>query len=344
MIRVLCLHNARHRASYRYRVGQFLPYWREYGIDMEAICISGREYISVLKYFFRFQHYDFILLQKKILPTLLIKRIAKKSRLVYDFDDAIYCKESFQLQSCKPVRTSTIRKLTCILQQASHVFAGSGELVSYAAQFAASVHLVPTALEQQISEAVVLPHSEQVTIGWIGNNVNLFYLSIIDEALLIMQQQYPSVRFAVMCANPPEGFKTQWEFTPWSSATEKSWLQSIDIGIMPLTDDGWSRGKCAFKLLQYMAMAKPVVASDVGANTTAVSNSVNGYLAKTSEEWIQALERLITDRERRNAMGRESLRIFTEQFERRRIQKKIADILHDPEEVAADKSTIPGQS
>lgn len=311
---------------------------------MEAVCISGKEYINILKYFFRFQQYDFILLQKKILPALFTKRIAKKSRLIYDFDDAIYIKESWDPEAGKPVSGRTIRKLNGILSRAALVFAGSEELVSYAKQFSQHVHLVPTALEKQLSEPLALPGSDRVTIGWIGNDVNLFYLSMIDDALFLLQEKYPKLRFAVMCANPPVGLKTRWKFTPWSSAEEKKWLQSIDIGIMPLSDDEWTRGKCAFKLLQYMAVARPVVASDVGANRSTIIDNVNGYLVKNPEEWSGALERLITDARRRLTMGRESFRIFSEAFERSRIQKKIADILHDPERGTTDKSKVPGLS
>ncbi len=329
MLKVLCFHNATSRASYRYRVGQFLPYWKEHNIDMHAVSISGRQYSNILKYLFKLHQYDYILLQKKIIPRALIKFIAKQSKLVYDFDDALYAKESGELQKNSAVSGNTITKLHYILKNSSVVFAGSNELLHYAETFNSHAFLIPTGLEQQLPQPVTTPCSDHITIGWIGNDVNLFYLSMIDEATSFLQQKYPQLRFSVMCANPPENLKTVWDFNKWSTSSEKSWLQSIDIGIMPLTDDPWSRGKCAFKLLQYMACGKPVVASDVGANRTTVSHTINGYLTNSSEEWISALEQLILDREKRVSMGRESLRIFMENFERGRIQQKIAYILHD---------------
>ncbi len=327
MIKILCFHNATHRASYRYRVGQFLPFWSNYTIEMQAVCISGKQYLNLLKFLFSFNRYDYILLQKKIVPRLLIGIMTKQTKLIYDFDDALYTRESQELEQNKPPSRRTIKKLNYILKKSTLVFAGSSELAHYAGAYNYNVHIIPTALDKQVAEPMIPPHSDCITIGWIGNDVNLFYLSIIDDATLFLQQKYPCVRFSLLCGNPPKGLVTNWHFTKWSSVTEKSWLQSIDIGIMPLTDDPWSRGKCAFKLLQYMAHGKPVVASDVGANKTTVSHCVNGYLVKTKEEWISALERLILDREKRIRMGQESLKIFVGQFERSRIQQKIADIL-----------------
>jgi glycosyltransferase involved in cell wall biosynthesis len=327
MIKILCLHNAKHRASYRYRVGQFLPYWADFNIEMQAVCISGKNYLNILRYLFIFQQYDYILLQKKIIPGILIKMIAMQSKLIYDIDDALYTRESQELMQNKPPSNHTVNKLNYILKKSALVFAGSPELAGYARAFNDNVHLIPTGLNSPLSELPLPPESDHITIGWIGNNVNLFYLSLIDDATLYIQQKYPGVRFSLLCGKPPDELQTSWHFTQWSSSKEQSWLQSIDIGIMPLTDDPWSRGKCAFKLLQYMAHGKPVVASDVGANKTTVSHTINGYLASTTEEWIVALEQLIVDRQMRIRMGRESLKIFTEQFERSRIQQKIADIL-----------------
>jgi len=328
MIKILCFHNATHRPSYRYRVAQFLPYWSDYSIEMETVCISGNEYINLFRHLFTLHKYDYVVLQKKIIPRLLINIIAKKSKLIYDFDDALYSRESRELEQGRSPSHRTIKKLNHILKKSGLVFAGSPELALYSKKYNKNVHIIPTALGQQELQSARPLESGRITIGWIGNDVNLFYLLAIDNATLFLQQKYPDLRFSLLCGNAPQELKTRWDFVPWSQKAESEWLHSIDIGIMPLTDDPWSRGKCAFKLLQYMACGKPVVASDVGANNTTVSDSINGYLVRTTEEWIEALELLILDREKRIRMGQESLKIFKEQFERSRIQRKIADIVH----------------
>jgi len=339
MIKILCFHNATNRASFRYRVEQFLPYWSDKNIEMQTVCISGIEYVNLLRLLFTLHKYDYVLLQKKIIPRVLINIITKQAKLIYDFDDALYSRESRELEQGKASPHGTIKKLNHILKKSTFVFAGSPELARYSENFNNNVHIIPTALEKQQAKTTLPPQSSCVTIGWIGNDVNLFYLSTIDDATLFLQQKYPAIRFSLLCGNPPQGLKTLWDFVPWSQETETEWLHSIDIGIMPLTDDAWSRGKCAFKLLQYMACEKPLVASDVGANKTAVSDSVNGYLTRTTEEWIDALELLILNREKRIRMGQESLKIFMEQFERSRIQQKITDILFSSANNRSEKTS-----
>lgn len=127
----------------------------------------------------------------------------------------------------------------------------------------------------------------------------------------------------------PEGLKTRWEFVQWSKEAEENWLHSVDIGLMPLEDDEWSRGKCAFKLLQYMAHGKPVVASAVGANLNAVIHGTSGFLAPSVPEWAQALETLVSNPDKRRAMGKESLKHFLSTYERQQVQEKMATLLHN---------------
>ncbi len=328
MIRILCLHNAKERPSYRYRIGIFLPFWRDYGIDMQTLCISGPGFLNIFRFLSRLKSYDYVLLQKKIIPKAITSFITRRTRLVYDFDDALYTRESGKNDVRKKKRRHIVDNLDFILKHASLVFAGSGELADYANALNGSVYLVPTGLAVHIPEPSPPAEKEKITIGWIGSNINLFYLRIIDEVLYRIQKKYPETRFSLMSGKRPESLKTDWEFATWSPDTEIRWLQTIDIGIMPLANDPWSRGKCAFKLLQYMSFGKPVVASNVGANREAVSNGVNGFLANTDAEWMDAIERLVLDRSLRISMGKESYKIFCERFERSRIQQQIADIIH----------------
>ncbi len=328
IVKILCFHKAEKRASYRYRVAQFLPHWTNYHINVEPICISGKQFFSIFKFLFILHKYDAVLLQRSILPKVLIKIITRRSKVIFDFDDALYTRESHDINHKKELSKHTIKKLNYTLKKSTLIFAGSNDLVDYAKQYNSSVHLIPTAYGKQIAAPVRPILFGEIKIGWIGNNANLSYLPIIDEATHYLQLKYPAVTFSIMCDRPPEGLKTIWHLTEWSSAAENNWLQSIDIGIMPLSDDRWSRGKCAFKLIQYMAHGKPVVASNVGANKSTVSHTINGYLAGNSEEWISGLEQLILNRDVRINMGMESLNIFTEQFERSYIQLKMANILH----------------
>jgi glycosyltransferase involved in cell wall biosynthesis len=332
MINILCLHSSTSLASYRYRVEQFMSFWKEYGIEVDLVSLSGKGYPEKLKLALSAARYDYVWLQKKVLSPIFINIIASRSRLVFDYDDAIYSAGSHTSGYVKPSHAGsnqTIRRLQHVLKRSVLVFAGSTELVEYSRRFNPSgVHLVPTALGMPEWNPKPRNPADPVTIGWIGITSNIPYLDLVDEAASRIQVLYPNVVFSLMSGEPAEGLKTRWTFVPWSKETEQSWLQSIDIGIMPLTDDEWSRGKCAFKLLQYMSYAKPVVASPVGANLDAVIQGKSGYLASTAEEWFDAFESLITNPEMRHIMGEESLTLFQGDYERKIVQGKIAGLLH----------------
>lgn len=332
-MKILCLHIAENQASYRYRVKQFLAHWPEYGIEMHTLNIVGKNYVEKIAVALESRKYDYVWLQRKPLAPFLVNIIAKRSRLLYDFDDALYTRQTGhegKLRDKHPGSKAMVQRIDHILKKASLIFAGSEALAAYAGKHnPAAVSLVPTAYPAQTLAPEHQPMSAKpVTIGWIGGNGTMPYLRLVDAALYAVQGRHPDVAISIMSGKPPEGLQANIQFTPWSQDTENIWLKSIDIGIMPLEDDEWSRGKCAFKLLQYMSCGKPVVASAVGANFRAVIDGRSGFLASSSEEWERAFESLISSPELRMAMGEESLKHFLATYERQRIQERMASILH----------------
>ncbi|NTW53025.1 MAG: glycosyltransferase family 4 protein [Chlorobiaceae bacterium] len=332
MIKILCLHISPRRPSYRYRVKQFLPYWPEYGISLDPVCISGKETINLFRYMLRYKEYDYVWIQRKALPVVILKFISLCTRVIYDFDDAVYARECMTTETINPQNRGKIGRFHYTLKKSAMVLAGNATLKSYADRFNPVVHIIPTSLDIPAVQNGQAPESDVVTIGWIGVNSNLFFLWLIDQATRHIQEKYPNVRFSVMSGKKPEELKTEWELSEWSSENEKTWLSSIDIGVMPLTDDDWSRGKCAFKLLQYMAYGKPVVASDVGANRDVVSDGLNGFLVDDLSEWTQALEKLITQHGLRHSMGENGKAIFEKGYKRELVQRQIAGLIQDDHE------------
>lgn len=331
MIRVLCLHIAEEQASYCYRVLQFLPYWHLYGIEVSCVCIVGKNYFEKLVLALKSSQYDYVWLQRKPLSPLLIDLIARRSRLIYDYDDALYVRQSGWVGHLKSTHAGSgqmVARINHILRHSSLVFAGSDSLYRYASRFNPErVHLVPTAYSGPALLSIQRDCRTEVTIGWIGGNENMEYLRLVDEATVELEHRFPFVRFSIMSGRPVEGMRTSWHFVPWSHDAEQEWLCSIDIGIMPLADDEWSRGKCAFKLLQYMAYGKPVVASSVGENCRAVIHGRTGYLASISAEWLEYLSKLVVDGERRARFGAEGRQLFLTRYERKIIQDSIAGLL-----------------
>ncbi|MBX7144870.1 MAG: glycosyltransferase family 4 protein [Oligoflexia bacterium] len=239
-------------------------------------------------------------------------RARGRLRVVFDVDDAIFCNK----QGLASV--SAERKLAYILSGCRSVITGNKFLQQY---FGA---LVPNECQLQVIPTVVdtergyrkgnlkIDKSEMtairgaprpLTIGWTGLSSNLRELSAIAGVLARLKARYGIRVLLISNAAPLEPELQGFELVRWSQRHELEQLGQIDIGIMPLADTVWSRGKCGFKLIQYMALGLPVVASPVGVNTEIVQDGKNGFLASTPEQWEVALERLIQSPQLRQELG-----------------------------------------
>lgn len=254
--------------------------------------------------------YDCIFIHREVTPLgppifeWLITR-SHKRKVIYDFDDAIWMtdrsNESWMLRTIK-----WRSKVKSICRWSDKVSCGNDYLVSYARQFNNSVFYNPTTVDTDTSHNPEL-HAEQnsdfVTIGWTGSHSTLKYITQIERVLQRIEQQFPRMRFLVIADKPALLNLKSLQFIPWSLQTEISDLYKIDIGIMPLPDDEWSKGKCGFKAIQFMSLKIPVVTSPVGVNSTIVDHGMNGFLAASEDEWVNFLFQLINDKQQRIAFG-----------------------------------------
>jgi glycosyltransferase involved in cell wall biosynthesis len=184
------------------------------------------------------------------------------------------------------------------------VVAGNDVLAAAAiAARARRIVILPTALDVSIYRTTTATQDDPPTIAWVGNPENLAYLEILRPALVRLSARHPTLRLRVICSEFPDWPDVRIEAVRWSPTAEIAALAGSHIGVMPLTDDEWARGKCAFKLLQYMAASLPCVASPVGANSEAVIDGVTGFHARDASEWEEALERLIGSAELRARLG-----------------------------------------
>lgn len=222
---------------------------------------------------------------------------------ILDFDDAIYVRKPRRLAEPAGDSWWRRRKFADTCKAVNVVAAGNDVLARAAAPYAHRVVTLPTALDTSLYRATSATQDDPPTIAWVGNPENLVYLEILRPALARLSARYPALRLRVICSKFPNWSDVHIDPVVWSPASEIAALASSHIGVMPLTDDEWSRGKCAFKLLQYMAASLPCVASPVGANTEAVLENQTGYYARTPAEWEQALERLFGSPELRLRLG-----------------------------------------
>lgn len=197
------------------------------------------------------------------------------------------------------------RKIAHVMQGAQLVIAGNDYLADYARRAgAARVEIIPTVIDLEKYSPAFVTHrsSAPFTIGWIGSPSTAKYLQTIAPALAeVCAGGNGVVRLIGSGQIHLPGVPV--EVLPWDETTEINELKQFDVGIMPLPDESWERGKCGFKLIQYMACGLPVVASPVGVNSKIVEQGVNGYLAETPAEWIQSLNALLLDVDQRKRMG-----------------------------------------
>jgi glycosyltransferase involved in cell wall biosynthesis len=224
-------------------------------------------------------------------------------RRIFDFDDAIYVRKPRHLG--EPAGDSWWRrqKFAATCRAVNVVAAGNDVLARAAAPYAHRVVTLPSAVDTSIYRATSATQADPPTIAWVGSPENLVYLEILRPALARLSQRYPTLRLRVICSKFPDWPEVRIDPVQWSPASEIAALATSHIGVMPLADDEWTRGKCAFKLLQYMAASLPCVASPVGANTEAVLEGETGYYARNAAEWEVALERLLGSAELRAALG-----------------------------------------
>lgn len=320
-MRILLLHKyGRQAASFRYRLEQYVPFLERAGHECVVSPLLDEAYLSErlrggrrnlsaagmaalrrLEVFAGIQSYDLVFLCIEVFPYLpaVFERYLNFLGIpyVFDYDDPIF--HYYDSSPSRLVRLLLANKMKQVIRGASVVFGGSPYLVEYARRENPNVELLPTVVDlsvysetKRFRDQVRSPDAPFV-VGWIGSPSTASYLRHIAGALREFCGKHPGARVVLIGAG--RGFQlpgVPLEIREWSEATEVQDLLSFDVGLMPLTDDPWSRGKCGFKLVQYMACGLPTVASPVGVNTDIVRDGVTGFLARDPSEWSAALESL----------------------------------------------------
>ena len=307
-------------ASTRYRVAQYVPGLKGEGIDLHVVPLLGNEYIKTTfggkkynakaligDYIARLAcltkqgNYDLALVQAELFPFLPGSIEARLLRIpyIYDFDDAFFLK--YRQERFQRVSFLLKDKFAPVITRAAAVLAGNHYLAAYASQLNPTTTLLPTVVDTDRYAQLPSKRDDIFTIGWIGSPSTSVYLSALALPLAQLGREGP-VRFVIVGGRCGAIDGVEVVSLPWEEATEVSLINTFDVGVMPLFDDEWARGKCAFKLIQYMACGVPVVASPVGANLDVINDSC-GLLASDSEAWLEGLRRLRDDRALRRDMG-----------------------------------------
>jgi len=308
--------------SSRYRVVQFLPFLQARGIEWDLHALHDDGYLasryagrrvsplylagrvaSRLAALAGSRRYDLVFIQKEMFPHLidLPEWILARTgiRYVVDLDDAIH----LMYEGARGWRRALRHKLPRVLAGASLVLAGNRYLESYARRFTSRVVLFPTVVDtRRFSPAPARSGADASVVGWIGTPETAPYLQALLPALAAVARETPVTLF-VIGADAPSLSGVPTRAKAWSESEEVDDLHAMDIGVMPLADDEWSKGKCALKLLQYMGAGIPAVTSPCGSAPDIVVDGESGYFARTDDEWRERIALLATSEARRRTIA-----------------------------------------
>ncbi len=226
--------------------------------------------------------------------------LALRRPLVFDFDDAIYLADTSQANAWSRGLKSTA-KVETICRLARHVVVGNEFLARHAKDWATEVTVVPSTIDTDLYQVQPRARNRVPVVGWTGSVTTVRHLVALAPALRRLAEKLEFELRVIGAKVDIEGLRVRC--LPWRAETEPADLRVLDVGVMPLPDDEWSRGKCGMKALQYMALGIPPVVSPVGVNTTIVCDGVNGFHARTEEEWVDRISRLLRDEPLRRLMG-----------------------------------------
>lgn len=329
-IAVLAIHRPFRAPNERYRWHQYSDFLTQNNISADYFYIVNEQDDKILfhsdnllmkiiiytKTFFKrwkqiknLKHYDAVLIYRELhwfslFTKLFLKIIRRKTpKIIFDFDDAIWLAGADIFTDFFKQPT---KKTITYIQFADKIIAGNSYLENFAKQYNKNVTIIPTVVDTDYF--IPLPHLRHhqriLTIGWMGSHSTIQHLLLIIPALKHIQKKYPQAQFKFIGKKFFIKDLNTW-IEDWKLDKEIETLNSFDIGIMPLPNDEWSKGKCGLKLLTYMACAVPCIASNVGVNKEIIEKTKGGYCCSNESEWLEKLSMLIDNSSLRTQLGQE---------------------------------------
>lgn len=310
-------------ASFRQRIEVHLATLRENGIDCEVAKLPP-DFLGRRKLFKRTAGFDGIILQRKILNFRDAFWLHKYSRkIIYDFDDAVMYNPRKPKSRC----LSRQRRFRRSARLADLVIAGNPYLAEHAQKVNPRVEVLPTGLNTKVyAEDAKSGNDGKIRLVWIGSNSTLPYLAHIKPALEEIGARFNNVILKIICDNFFDLQNMRVEKRQWSKCTEAFDLITSDIGLAPLPDDRFTRGKCGYKILQYQAAGLPVIVSPIGVNARYVRDGITGFHAINISQWVDRISKLINDQALRKKMGQTG-KIEVSQFDISVLGKQLVNLI-----------------
>jgi glycosyltransferase involved in cell wall biosynthesis len=339
-----------HAPGQRYRIEQWAPHLLSLGVEVTLFPFlsprgmatlhgagnltlkaleTGRGYLRRASQLLRLGAYDVAYVYRELAllaPAWLEAGLSRRRPFVFDFDDAIYLPAASRANAWAAALKSP-RKTAALCRLGAHVTVGNESLATYARPLARSVTVIPSTIDTEHYVVRDRPANPRPIVGWTGSVTTIPHLEALAPVLSNLRGLLPYDLRVI--GGMPVLPNVEVQTLPGRAETEVEDLRPLDVGLMPLPDDEWSRGKCGMKALQYMALGIPPVVSPVGVNAVIVRDGVNGFHARNDNEWIGKLLLLLRDPELRRRLGAEARRTVEEGYSARVQAPRMAQVLRE---------------
>jgi glycosyltransferase involved in cell wall biosynthesis len=304
-------------SSTRYRALQYFPSLTKDGWIPRHVTISGGLGSTVAS-LYAAQQADIVVLLRKTFPKpifWMLRKVSKK--LIFDFDDAIFCNTDGSSSRTR------MQRFQHTIKHCDYVFAGNGYLAAHAQKFNRNIAVIPTSVDAEKYNLTHPKESPSLTLVWIGSSSTKKYLVAILPQLEEAAQLAPNLQLNIIADFQLSSPTLKIKNIAWSAETEAGELNNADIGIAPMIDNDWTKGKCALKVLQYMAAGLPVISSHSGVNAETVQDQVNGYLLEENEDWSHLIIKLQDQKVMLKKMGQQGKSLVNHAFSMHAVYQKI---------------------
>lgn len=350
-------------AGCRFRIAQFIPYLESVGFEVTLRSLFTTEFFRLVYkpghylrkavtfaglslkhvgYLRKASQFDVILLYREMFPigpAVVERLLASRSRppIVFDFDDAIFLPSVSDANRLIGALKRP-QKVAAIIRRSDHVIAGNEYLADYARRFNPAVTTIPTSVDTRLFVPArpmsghgldALKATSDPVVGWIGSPTTGSYIRGLANVFRRVRARHQFVLRVSGAGEPLKipGLVIQNE--PWALDREVQLFNTCDVGVYPLANDEWSKGKCGFKAIEFMACGVPVIAAAVGVNREIIRDGVNGFLASTEDEWVEKLGRLLTNPPLRRAFADAGRRTIEARYSLHVNAPKLAATLRD---------------
>lgn len=296
--KLLFLSKGSNASSTRYRALQYFPQYKQLGLHPTHITISGG-LIPFLKGLYQASKSDTVILVRKTFPfpfLWLLRKVSKQ--LIFDFDDAIFSNTDGSSS------TTRMSRFKYTVSKCDWVFAGNEYLAETSKTFQPNTSVIPTSLDsKKYNQHFNKRDDDRFVLVWIGSKSTKKYIVGILPSIELAAKSIPNLQLKIIADFKLYSDSVSIKNVPWSESTEAYEVASSDMGLAPLPENNWTKGKCALKVLQYMAASIPVISSPTGANADVVEHLKSGYLADKPDDWVKYINLAYSDKDKLKEMG-----------------------------------------